>query len=40
LFTANDDFLATDDSAQGDRRTQAPIGALDVHVSHDVNPRL
>lgn len=40
LFTANDDFLATDDAAQGDRRTQAPIGALEVHVSYDVNPRL
>jgi hypothetical protein len=40
LFTANDDFLASDDSVRGDRRTQAPIGALEFHVSYDVNPRL
>ncbi len=40
LFTANDDFLAGTDTAQGDRRTQAPIGALEFHVSYDVNPRL
>jgi hypothetical protein len=40
LFTANGDFLASDDAAQGDRRTQAPIGALESHVSYDVNPRL
>jgi hypothetical protein len=40
LFTANDDFLASDDNSQGDRREQAPIGALEFHVSYDVNPRL
>jgi hypothetical protein len=40
LFTANDDFLASHDEVQGDRREQAPIGALEVHVSYDVNPRL
>ena len=40
LFTPNDDFLARDDAARGERRTQAPIGALEVHVSYDVNPRL
>jgi hypothetical protein len=40
LFTTNDDFLASNDAARGDRRTQAPIGALEFHVSYDVNPRL
>ena len=40
LFTANPDFLAGDPTSQGDRRLQAPIGALEFHVSYDVNPRL
>jgi hypothetical protein len=40
LFTANDDFLASDPASRGDRRQQAPIGALELHVSYDVNPRL
>jgi hypothetical protein len=40
LFTANDDFLASSDGVRGDRRTEAPIGALEFHVSYDVNPRL
>jgi hypothetical protein len=40
FFTPNDDFLASDDAAQGDRRVQAPIGALELHLSYDVNPRL
>jgi hypothetical protein len=39
LFT-NHDFLASDDAARADRRLQAPIGALELHVSYDVNPRL
>jgi hypothetical protein len=40
LFTTNDDFLASHDAARGDDRVQAPIGALEFHVSYDVNPRL
>jgi hypothetical protein len=40
LFTANDDFLASDPGTQGSHRTEAPIGALEFHVSYDVNPRL
>lgn len=40
LFTTNDDFLASAESALGDQRRQAPIGALELHVSYDVNPRL
>jgi len=40
LFTANDDFLASDPASRGDRRLQAPIGALELHVSYDFNPRL
>ena len=40
LFTANDDFLASDPASRGERRLQAPIGALELHVSYDVSPRL
>jgi len=40
LFTTNDDYLASTDAARGDRRVEAPIGALEFHVSYDVDPRL
>jgi hypothetical protein len=39
LFTANHDFLASAPDATGATRTQAPIGAWELHVSYDVNPR-
>ena len=39
FFTANDDFLASAPGVQGARRTQAPIGAAEFHVSYDVNRR-
>ena len=40
LFTANDDFQASDPSAQGKHRVQSPIGSVEAHLSYDVNPRL
>lgn len=40
FFTANDDFFAGGATAPLNTRTQAPIGALEFHVSYDVRPRL
>jgi Putative MetA-pathway of phenol degradation len=40
LFTANDDFFASSADAQGSRRTQDRIAALEFHVSKDVIPSL
>lgn len=40
LFTANGDFLASAPGVQGAVRTQEPIAAWELHVSHDVTPRL
>jgi hypothetical protein len=40
LFTANDNFFATDHESPGKTRTQDPITALEFHVSYDVKPRL
>ena len=40
FFTANDDFFASAANPQGNRRTQDPIGAFELHVSYDVKPRL
>jgi hypothetical protein len=39
LFTANDDFFRAAGASIGAKRTQAPIGAWELHVSYDVNPR-
>lgn len=39
FFTANDDFGPVASGGQGSRRTQAPIGAWELHLSYDVNPR-
>ncbi len=39
FFTANDNYLAKAGDVQGANRTQAPIGAFEMHVSYDVNPR-
>jgi Protein involved in meta-pathway of phenol degradation len=38
FFTANDDF-AGGAGGRGAKRTQAPIGAWELHLSYDVNPR-
>jgi len=38
FFTANDDFFRGADG-HGARRTQAPIGAWELHFSYDINPR-
>lgn len=40
LFTANDSFAVSDANPGGATRTQAPIGAFELHVSYDVKPRL
>jgi hypothetical protein len=40
FFTANDDFFAASPGAQGNRRTQDPIGVTEVHVSYDFKPFL
>ena len=40
LFTANNSFAATAANPQGLKRTQAPIGALELHLSYDFTPRL
>ena len=38
FFTANDDFAGGAEGL-GAKRTQAPIGAWELHLSYDVNPR-
>ena len=38
FFTANDDFSRPAGASKGARRTQAPIGAWEVHLSYDVSP--
>ena len=38
FFTANDDFLRPAGASEGARRTQAPIGAWEVHLSYDISP--
>jgi hypothetical protein len=38
FFTANDDF-AGGAEGRGAKRTQAPMGAWELHLSYDVNPR-
>ena len=39
VFTANDDFYSGAGASGGARRTQAPIGAWELHVSYDINRR-
>jgi hypothetical protein len=40
LFTANDDFFTSDPNVKGSRRTQEPIGSLELHVSYDIRPQV
>ncbi len=40
FFTTNSEFFAGGAAAPLNTRTQAPIGALEFHVSYDVKPRL
>ena len=40
FFTTNNEFFAGGATAPLNTRTQAPIGALEFHVSYDVKPRL
>jgi hypothetical protein len=40
LFTSNENFMASANNPEGSVRTQRPIGALELHVSYDVKPRL
>ncbi len=38
FFTANDDFFRSAGASEGARRTQAPIGAWELHLSYDISP--
>ena len=40
FFTANNAFAVTEARPEGNKRTQDPIGAFELHVSYDVKPRL